>query len=69
MNYLILKDTGPGISPENIQHLFKAFFTRTQNGTGVGLSLCKTIMNEFGGSIHCESVEGEFTKFVMEFPG
>jgi PAS domain S-box-containing protein len=69
LNYLIIKDTGPGIAPENIQHLFKAFFTRTQNGTGVGLSLCKSIMNEFGGSIHCESVEGEFTKFVMGFPG
>ncbi len=68
MNLLILKDTGPGIPTEHLQHLFKAFFSRSQNGTGVGLSLCKTIMNEFGGRIYCESVEGEFTKFVMEFP-
>jgi PAS domain S-box-containing protein len=69
MNYLYFKDTGPGIPEENLQHLFKAFFSRSQNGTGVGLSLCKSIMNEFGGSISCESVEGEFTKFVMAFPG
>jgi signal transduction histidine kinase len=68
MNYLYFKDTGPGIPEENLQHLFKAFFSRSQNGTGVGLSLCKSIMNEFGGSISCESVEGEFTKFVMAFP-
>ena len=68
MNYLYFKDTGPGIPEENLQHLFKAFFSRSQNGTGVGLSLCKSIMNEFGGNISCESVEGEFTKFVMEFP-
>ena len=68
VNLLILKDTGPGIPAEHLQHLFKAFFSRSQNGTGVGLSLCKTIMNEFGGRIYCESVEGEFTKFVMEFP-
>jgi signal transduction histidine kinase len=68
MNYLYFKDTGPGIPAENLQHLFKAFFSRSQNGTGVGLSLCKSIMNEFGGNISCESVEGEFTRFVMEFP-
>jgi PAS domain S-box-containing protein len=67
-NLLIFKDTGPGIPAENVEHLFKAFFSRSQNGTGVGLSLCKTIMQEFGGSISCESVFGEYTTFLMRFP-
>jgi PAS domain S-box-containing protein len=67
-NLLIFKDTGPGIPAENVEHLFKAFFSRSQNGTGVGLSLCKTIMQEFGGSIACESVFGEYTTFLMRFP-
>ncbi len=67
-NILRFKDTGPGIPPKNIEHLFKAFYTKSRGGTGVGLSLCRAIMQEFGGSIECRSTLGEFTEFVMRFP-
>ena len=67
-NILIFKDTGPGMSQENVDQLFKPFFSKTKHGTGVGLSLCHNLMGAFGGRISCESVEGEFTEFKLVFP-
>ena len=36
-------------------------------GTGVGLACCKTIMIAYGGDIICNSIEGEYTEFVLSF--
>ena len=36
-------------------------------GTGVGLAFCKTIMISYGGDIICNSIEGEYTEFVLSF--
>jgi len=66
-NVLIFKDTSFGMSKEVLENLFQPFYTRSQNGTGVGLSLCKNIMEGFGGSISCEAVEGEFSAFSLWF--
>ena len=38
------------------------------NGTGIGLSFCKSVMEGIGGKIEVESEEGEFTKFALSFP-
>jgi len=67
-NVLIFKDTGPGIPQEILKNLFQPFYSRSQNGTGVGLTLCKNIMENFGGRISCEAVEGEFSAFSLWFP-
>ncbi len=64
-----VEDTGPGIKPEVISRLFEAFHSEgKQGGTGLGLSFCQRTMRAFGGAISCESVYGEFTRFVMRFP-
>ena len=68
-NRVRVKDTGPGISPENLEKLFDPYFTVSKKGgTGLGLSYCKRVMEAFGGEINCNSVEGEYTEFVLEFP-
>lgn len=68
-NRLYFQDTGQGISEEVKGHLFEAFFSRRKYGTGVGLAFCRWAIEDIGGKISCESVLGEFTRFIVEFPG
>ncbi len=68
-NKVKVRDTGPGIPPENLDKLFDAYFTSSKKGgTGLGLSYCKRVMNAFGGDITCDSVVGEYTEFILTFP-
>ncbi|MCG8341618.1 MAG: response regulator [Chlorobiales bacterium] len=68
-NSVKVKDTGPGISPENLDKLFDPYFTASKKGgTGLGLSYCKRVMHAFDGDITCHSVEGEYAEFVLTFP-
>jgi signal transduction histidine kinase len=64
-----IKDTGPGI-PEDLKHrLFEPFFTTKKEGegTGLGLSTSKAIVEKFGGKIHFESQAGQGTEFILSF--
>ncbi len=64
-----VRDTGPGIAPEALKGLFEPFRSVGKTGgTGLGLSYCQRVMRAFGGSIACESVQGEFTEFTLNFP-
>ena len=67
-NTLCIKDTGKGISENNLSKLFDRFFTTTRHGTGLGLAYCKMVMQGFGGDIICLSELGKFTLFKMVFP-
>ena len=68
-NRVKVKDTGPGIPPENLDKLFNAYFTSGRvGGTGLGLAYCKRIMQSFGGDISCDSVVGQYTEFILTFP-
>ncbi len=68
-NRVRVKDTGPGISPENLDKLFDPYFTASRKGgTGLGLSYCKRVMHAFDGKITCDSEEGKYTEFVLTFP-
>jgi PAS domain S-box-containing protein len=63
-------DDGPGISNENMKHLFIPFFTTKEvgKGTGLGLSICHGIITEHGGRIYAESKLGKGATFVVELP-
>jgi len=67
-------DTGIGISPENIEALFDAFeqadvlTNRSTKGTGLGLTIAKSIIEMMGGTISVESVYGKGSTFCVEIP-
>lgn len=65
---LYVKDTGPGIPPAQLERLFEPFFTTKAQGTGLGLSLCLSIMERHSGGISVSSEEGKGTVFTVFFP-
>ena len=67
-NELHFKDSANGISKKRLATLFKPFISDTRHGTGLGLAFCKMVMESYGGSIRCESKEGEYAEFIMSFP-
>ena len=65
-----VEDTGLGIPAENMAHLFEPFFTTKAagEGTGLGLFICKSILETFDGSITVDSRPGEGTTFRLALP-
>ncbi len=63
-------DTGEGIPPENLEKLFDRGFTTKspEEGTGIGLAICKQIMDEHHGEIEVESQVGKGTTFTITLP-
>jgi signal transduction histidine kinase len=61
-------DTGNGIPPEIQQRIFDGFFSTRQGGTGIGLALCRRIIENHGGSILCESTQGKGSRFLIKLP-
>ena len=65
---IVVSDTGRGIPPENLTKIFRAFYTTKGNGTGLGLSLSRRLVEEHHGRIEVSSVLGEGSKFVVFLP-
>ncbi|WP_345816469.1 response regulator [Paraburkholderia sp. PREW-6R] len=66
---ITVRDTGTGIAPEILPHLFEPFRTAGNSaGTGLGLAYCQRAMRAFGGTISCRSEVGKFTQFTLQFP-
>ncbi|HET7319316.1 MAG TPA: ATP-binding protein, partial [Nitrospirota bacterium] len=66
---LTVKDTGKGISPEFLPHIFDPFFsTKGEGGTGLGLSVSYGIIKNHKGEIRVESKVGVGTTFTVELP-
>lgn len=63
-----IQDTGIGIYPQDLAHIFDPFFTKKDAGTGLGLSITYEIIKKHGGKIFVESVPGKGTSFILEFP-
>lgn len=65
-------DTGPGIEPEDLEHLFERFYriprTEAAEGSGLGLSVAQKIVEEHDGRIEVESTVGEGTTFTISLP-
>jgi signal transduction histidine kinase len=65
---IIVTDTGRGIAPQHLPYIFRPFYTTKGNGTGLGLSLARRIVEEHQGRIEVTSVVGQGTKFVASLP-
>jgi len=65
---VIVSDTGRGIPPQNIPNIFRPFYTTKGNGTGLGLSLARRIVEEHHGRIEVSSVVGKGSKFEVVLP-
>ena len=70
-----VKDTGTGIAPQDLDHIFETYVSRdaetSNNGYGLGLPLCKIIIEKLGGKIAVESTlgEGSTFRFILPFEG
>ena len=69
---LSFKDTGPGIAPGNLDRIFAPFFTtkiqHDGTGLGLGLSVSRDIINDLGGNLTVESIEGKGSIFTITLP-
>lgn len=63
-----IADTGVGISPEHMPHLFEPFYTTKAQGTGLGLAISAHIVTQHGGRITVESEPGHGTTFTILLP-
>jgi len=61
-------DSGEGIAPENVGHVFEPFFSTKLDGTGLGLALVHRIMQDHGGDVSVESAPGAGSAFTLRFP-
>ena len=70
-----VQDTGTGIAPDDLQHIFTTYVSRdaenSNNGYGLGLALCKIIVEKLGGKIYVESElgKGALFRFILPFEG
>ena len=66
-----VQDTGTGIAPEYIDHIFETYVSKDaeqQKGYGLGLALCRIIVEKMGGHISVESAVGKGSKFTFTLP-
>jgi len=65
---VIVEDTGRGISPEDLPHLFEPYFSTKETGTGLGLAIVKKAVEDHGGKIQVQSAVGMGTTFTVTLP-
>jgi len=64
-----VRDSGPGIDPEHLDRVFDAFYTTKPSGTGMGLSICRSIIHVHGGKLWAEANEPRGAVFQFTLPG
>jgi hypothetical protein len=63
-----VRDSGPGIDPSHLERVFDAFYTTKSSGTGMGLSICRSIIDAHGGRLWAEANEPRGTVFQFTLP-
>jgi signal transduction histidine kinase len=65
---IVIRDSGVGISPEDMAHIFDPYFTTRRAGTGLGLPISKNIIEGLGGTLAVSSARGEGTEIRIDLP-
>jgi signal transduction histidine kinase len=63
-----VRDTGPGLSPESLSRLFEPFYTTKPEGMGMGLSICRSIIEAHGGVLWTTRCEPRGALFQFTIP-
>jgi signal transduction histidine kinase len=63
-----VRDSGPGIDTEHLDRVFDAFYTTKSGGTGMGLSICRSIIHAHGGRLWAEANEPRGAVFQFTLP-
>ena len=63
-----VRDSGPGIAAERLEHVFEAFYTTKSNGVGIGLSICRSIIDAHGGRLWIEANKPRGARFQFTVP-
>jgi PAS domain S-box-containing protein len=63
-----VRDSGPGIAPEDLERVFQSFYTTKPGGTGMGLSVCRSIIDAHGGRLWAEASEPRGAAFRFTLP-
>lgn len=66
--HLCVRDSGPGVAPDELERLFEPFFTSKPHGTGLGLAIVKRIVDAHGGAIHAQLAPGGGLSFEIDLP-
>jgi PAS domain S-box-containing protein len=64
-----VRDSGPGIDPANLDRVFDTFYTTKSSGTGMGLSICRSIIDAHGGKLWAEANQPRGAAFQFTLPG
>jgi signal transduction histidine kinase len=65
---VIVRDTGVGISSDDLAHIFDPYFTTRRAGTGLGLAIARNIVEGLGGTIAASSEPGAGTEIRIDLP-
>ena len=65
---LVVCDSGPGMAPQDLPHLFEPFFSKREGGLGLGLSLCESLASGLGGSLKARPHEPRGAEFTLVLP-
>lgn len=65
---LTVKDEGPGLSSDDLQKVFKPFYTRRKDGTGLGLAIAQKVVLDHGGNLRAKNRAGSGAEFSMSLP-
>ncbi len=65
---VVIEDSGPGIEPEKMERIFDPFFTTKGTGMGMGLSICRSIVEAHGGRLNARRVHGRGMAFEIGLP-
>jgi len=65
---VVVQDSGPGLSPAALERIFEAFYTTKPGGLGMGLSICRSIIEAHGGRLRATAAQPQGATFQFTLP-